>query len=293
MQRIRRSPSWLSGPGGSDVLAAVLAIGMAMELAGCAGVARQIGEINFISTEEEVQMGAKFAQEIESELEILDDPIVTGYVDAITQDLVRHCRRQDIEYHVKIVNTEEINAFAVPGGFLYFNVGLIRAADTEAELAGVIGHEIGHVVERHSAKHLSKQLGIAMIAQLILGENPEVWKSLVANVLATGAMMRYSREAEREADADAIEEMVGAGFHPSGMVRFFEKIRELEKRTPSAVERFFATHPPTEERLGAAREAIAAMGDLTRLSNDSPEFHRIQGLLPNVPVESGGEEDRG
>lgn len=271
----------------------ILALLAAAELTGCAGVAQSIGEINLISTREEVEMGAKFATEIEKELEVLDDAEITSYVDSICQDLARHSKRQDIEYRTKVIRSEEINAFAVMGGYLYFNVGLLRAAGTEAELAGVIGHEIGHIVGRHSAKHFSKQLGIAMIAQLLLGENPAMWESLVANVLALGAMMHYSREAEREADGYAIEEMVGAGYHPGGLVTFFEKIRELEKRSPSSVERFFATHPPTEERLETALSNIRQMSDLSSLRQDTPEFHRIQGLLPEAPAEPPGGEEQG
>lgn len=271
----------------------VFSILVTMDLTGCAAISRGIREVNLISTKEEVEMGAKFAADIEKELEILEDAEVTSYVASVCQDLVGHSKRQDIVYHVKVIHSEEINAFAVMGGFLYFNVGLLRAAETEAELAGVIGHEIGHIVGRHSAKHFSKQLGIAMIAQLILGEDPAMWQSLVANVLALGAMMHYSREAEHEADAYAIEEMVGAGYHPQGLVTFFERIRELEKRSPSVVERFFATHPPTEERLATARETVAGIPDLSRLRTDSPEFHGMQSRLPEIPSEKAGEEGEG
>ncbi len=262
-----------------------------LELTGCAGVAQSIGEINLISTQEEVEMGARFAEEIEKDLELLDDPELTSYVNSVCQNLARHSKRRDIEYAVKIVRSDEINAFAVMGGFMYFNVGFLRASESESELAGVVGHEIGHIVGRHSAKHLSKQLGIAMIADLILGENPAMLESLVANVLAMGAMMHYSREAEREADAYAIEEMVGAGYDPEGLVTFFEKIRELEKRTPGAVERFFATHPPTEERLETARMRIAAIGDRSQLRSDSREFHQMMERLPAPPSEEAGQEE--
>ncbi|MCK4545808.1 MAG: M48 family metalloprotease [Candidatus Eisenbacteria sp.] len=265
----------------------------AMELTGCAGVSRTIGQINLISTAEEVEMGRKFSIEIEKQLEILDDAEVTAYVNSVCQNLVRHCGRQDIGYRVKVVRSEEINAFAVMGGFMYFNVGLLRAAGTEAELAGVCGHEIGHIVGRHSAKHISKQLGLAMVAQLVIGENPRMWESLVANVLSMGAMMHYSREAEREADAYAIEEMVGAEYHPEGLVIFFEKIRDLQKRTPGAVERFFATHPPTEERLATARATVAEVQGLSRLRKDSLDFCRMKEHLPEVLPDQDGEESQG
>ncbi len=280
MEFKRRVGSALCPRGGMGGVV-TLCVLMALALTGCAGVVKNLGDINLISTQEEVEMGAQFAEQIEQELVILEDPELTSYVNSICQNLVRHSQRQDIEYGVKIVRSDEINAFAVMGGFMYFNVGFLRAAESESELAGVAAHEIGHIVGRHSAKHFSKQIGIAMIAQLILGENPDMLKSLAANVLAMGAMMRYSREAEREADAYAIEEMVGAGYDPQGLVTFFEKIRDMEKRTPGAVERFFATHPPTEERLETARMKVAAIGDRSHLRSDTPEFQWMKERLPS------------
>ena len=139
-------------------------------LSGCAG---KISDINIFTDAEEVQLGKQFSREIEKELKIYSDPVVTAYIDQLGQHLASYSQRRNITYHFKVVNTEAVNAFAVPGGYLYVNIGLIRAAENESELAGVIGHEIGHVVGKHGAKQMTRQLGLAAVAQLALGEDQE------------------------------------------------------------------------------------------------------------------------
>ena len=134
-------------------------------LVGCAG---RISDINIFTDVQEVQLGKQFSREIEKELKIYSDPIITAYIDQLGQHLVNHSQRQNITYHFKVVNTEAVNAFAVPGGYLYVNIGLIRTAENESELAGVIGHEIGHVVGKHGVKQMTRQLGLAAVAQLAL-----------------------------------------------------------------------------------------------------------------------------
>ncbi len=245
---------------------------MVLSLAGCAAV----NELNLVSTEQEIQMGAEFAAEVEREMVMYDDPVVGAYIDSLGQILAAHSDRPDIEYHFKVVDTDEVNAFALPGGYLYVNRGLITAAESEAELAGVIGHEVGHVVGRHSAKQLTRQLGLAALAQIALGEDPGMVKSLVANIAATGAMMKYSRDAEREADRYGADETYRSGIDPGGMVTFFEKLKAMHDREPTATEKFFSTHPPTSERIQSTKEYIASLPEKDPLQADSARFHAIQ-----------------
>ncbi|MBN1825018.1 MAG: M48 family metalloprotease [Candidatus Eisenbacteria bacterium] len=241
-------------------------------LLGCAAVS----QINLIPTEDEVRMGAQFAQQIETELKILDDPVVTAYADSLGQLLAAHSARTEIAYRFRVVDSDEVNAFALPGGFVYINRGLIAAADDEAELAAVIAHEIGHVVAKHGAKQLTRQYGLAAIATAALGEDPGMIQSTAANILVTGALMKYSRDAENEADHLGVDELVRSGIEPDGMVRFFEKIREMQGREMSSVERFFSTHPPTEERIDYTRAYIASIPGRERLTRDSDRFRRIR-----------------
>lgn len=244
---------------------------------GCAGA---LSEVNIFTDEEEVQLGKQFSQEIEKEVRIYNDPVITAYINALGQQMARVSKRNDITYRFKVVDSEDINAFALPGGYLYVNLGLISASETESELAGVLGHEIGHVVGRHGAKALTRQLGVTAIAELILGEDPDKLAELVAEVVATGAMMKYSRNAEREADGFAVQEMYDAGIHPEGLATFFEKLHELQKRQPSQLDQFFSSHPQSLERVANVRAQIASLPRKSGLRKDSARFHQIKTRLP-------------
>ena len=246
-------------------------------LFGCAG---KISDINIFTDAQEVQLGKQFSREIEKEIKIYSDPVVTAYIDQLGQHLASYSQRRNITYHFKVVNTEDVNAFAVPGGYLYVNIGLIRTAENESELAGVIGHEIGHVVGKHGAKQMTRQIGLAAMAQLALGEDQSKLKQMVAGLAANGVLMKYSRDAEREADIYAVQEMYDAGIDPEGMATFFEKLRSLQKSKPSMLQQMFATHPLTTERITAVRSQIARLPRKSNLRKDSRRFHQIKGRLP-------------
>ena len=252
---------------------------------GCAGT---ISDINIFSDAQEVQLGKQFSRQIEQDLKIYSDPTVTAYIDQLGQHLANHSQRQNITYHFKVVDTEVVNAFAIPGGYLYVNIGLIRAAENESELAGVIGHEIGHVVGKHGVKQMTRQLGLAAMAQLALGENQSKLKQMVAGLAANGVLMKYGRDAEREADIYAVQEMYDAGIDPEGMATFFEKLLKLQKGKPSKLEQIFSTHPPTAERIATVRARIAQLPRKPNLKKDSQRFHQIKKRLPPPSKTSKG-----
>ena len=246
---------------------------IALLLGGCSS----IGQINLISEEEELQMGAQFAAQLQKELRFVDDPEVNAYVDRLGQSIARVSQRNNIPYHFFVVESDEVNAFAVPGGYLYVNRGLIEAAANESELAGVMGHEIGHIVGRHSAKQMSQQYGISILAGLALGQNPNMLAELTAQILATGALSSYSRQMESEADSYGVQELYDVGIDPNGLPSFFEKLQAMEQRGgSSAVEKYFATHPETAERAAATRAQIAKLPAKSGLRVDSPDFQRIK-----------------
>ena len=252
---------------------------------GCAGT---ISDINIFSDAQEVQLGKQFSRQIEQDLKIYSDPTVTAYIDQLGQHLANHSQRQNITYYFKVVDTEVVNAFAIPGGYLYVNIGLIRAAENESELAGVIGHEIGHVVGKHGVKQMTRQLGLAAMAQLALGENQSKLKQMVAGLAANGVLMKYGRDAEREADIYAVQEMYDAGIDPEGMATFFEKLLKLQKGKPSKLEQIFSTHPPTAERIATVRARIAQLPRKPNLKKDSQRFHQIKKRLPPPSKTSKG-----
>ena len=241
--------------------------------------------INFLTDAEEVALGQDFSREVEKEITLYKDPFVVNYINEFGETLVRYCKRPNIRYYIKIVDTDDVNAFALPGGYLYINRGLISLVETESELAGVIAHEIGHVVGRHGAKSLSRQFGLEVITRLISGANPGGIRQLVSRLASIGnllGMFHYSREAEREADALAVENLVDAGYDPDGIAVFFEKLLEMKDREPGSLTLLFSTHPPSRERIENTRHLISSLSLKTGLTTDSEQFHRAKDRLPPI-----------
>ncbi len=251
-------------------------------LPGCAGLA----QVNIISTEDEIAMGTQFSKEIEKgEIKLWRDPEVQAYIDSLGQLLARNSDRNDIPYVIKVVDTDEVNAFAIPGGYLYVNRGLITTAANESELAGVMGHEIGHIVGRHSAKQITRQYGLSVLSGVLLGSDPSAVAQITSGLVGNGALLKYGRDAELEADSYGIVETYRAGIDPSGMATFFEKLLGLHESQPSGLETLFSTHPPTTERIAKARAQIAQLPARSSLSKDSARFHAIQKKLPALKKE--------
>lgn len=254
--------------------------------------------INVLSESDEIALGREFSRQIEREIKLFTDPEVVRYVDELGQTLARHSRRSNIQYYIKVVDTDEVNAFALPGGYLYVNRGLISVAETESELAGVISHEIGHVVGRHGAKALTRQLGMEIVLGMISGNNPRGVQRVASQVAGIGgilSMLHYSRQAEREADALAVVNLREAGYDPRGVTAFFEKLLEINDREPGVLDAIFASHPPSRERVANTREQIAGLPALDGLTVDSERFHQVKDRLPplkNNPFEKDQEEDQ-
>ena len=257
-----------------------LAVTACMILAtGCA----TMGQLNLLTTDQEIEIGTQAAREVEQGVKLYGDPEVEAYIDSLGQVLARHSRRSDIVYHFRVVDTDEVNAFALPGGWLYVNRGLITAAANESELAGVIGHEIGHVVGRHGARQITKQFGLAVLLELATGgENRSLAKDIATQFAAMGAgltLLRYGRDAEREADGFAVEETYAAGIDPVGTATFFEKLMALHATEPQGVEVLFSTHPPSSERVSSVREQIRKLPMKPSLQSDSQRFRMIKARL--------------
>ncbi len=252
--------------------------------------------INILSDADEIALGREFSREIEKEIKLYTDPEAVRYVDELCQTLARHSTRSNIQYYIKVVDTDEVNAFALPGGYLYVNRGLISIAGTESELAGVIAHEIAHVAARHGAKALTRQLGLEIILGMISGRNPSGVQRVASQLAGVGgilSMLHYSRQAEREADAMAVVNLREAGYDPGGVTLFFEKLLEINDREPGALATLFATHPPSRERVENTRKQIAALPVLDGLTTDSERFQQVRTQLPPLkdnPLEKDEEE---
>jgi beta-barrel assembly-enhancing protease len=245
-----------------------------------------------ISQQQEVQMGQEYAQQINAQLPIIQDPELNRYVNVLGDSIAGLTKRKDLDWHFFIVDSKEVNAFAVPGGFVYVNRGLIERADKMDEVAGVLGHEIGHVVRRHTVKQMEKEQGANVgitLACILTG----VCNSGVANAainIAGGAVFaRFSRQDEAEADQEGFDNVVRAGISPEGMVTMFQKLLEERKTKPAGVDAWFLTHPLEEDRINAIQARINQLppATLASLGTDTRNFHlfksRLQALPPSPP----------
>jgi predicted Zn-dependent protease len=224
---------------------------------------RKVGSgVNLYSLEREIALGKQAAQEVERSAKMIDDPVVTEYVNRVGQNLVRNSDAK-VPFTIKVIDSDEINAFALPGGFFYVNSGLILRADEEAELAGVMAHEIAHVAARHGTRQATKGqiMEWATIPLIVFG--PVGWAGYGLyeglNLAIPLGFLKFNRDAEREADYLGLQYMYKAGYDPNAFVSFFEKIEAEERRRPGSIPKVFSTHPPTPERVQKAQQEIATI----------------------------------
>jgi beta-barrel assembly-enhancing protease len=245
-----------------------------------------------VTTQQEVQIGQDLAQEINRELPIVGEPAIVEYINQLGTSIALNADPRDIPYTFYVANTEEVNAFSVPGGHVYVYRGLIDRTENLSELAGVLAHEIAHVVERHAIDQWRRaqqaQLGLAVLFGVLLGRAPAPLEGVAIDLGAAGVFAGYSRDAEREADQEAIGYLVDSGIHPIGLVTLFEKLLAERERQPGALMQLFATHPITEERIQTTRAAIEALPPqaLEGLARDSEAYQRFRrqvGRLPPPP----------
>jgi len=218
------------------------------------------GRVNLYSLEKEIQLGKQLAQEVEQGVKIVDDPVVAEYVNRVGQNLVRNSDAK-VPFTIKVIDSDEVNAFALPGGFFFVNSGLIARADTEAEMAGVMAHEIAHVAARHGTRQASRgEIANWLSLPLIFMGG---WTGYAirqgANLAIPLTFLTFSRGFEAEADRLGLQYMYATGYDPTAFVDFFEKIQTLEKKKPGTMSKVFGTHPLTDERIKDAQKNIQEM----------------------------------
>jgi beta-barrel assembly-enhancing protease len=248
---------------------------------------RSVGKgINFYSLEREIALGKGLAQEVERSSKMIDDPVVTEYVNRVGQNLVRNSDAR-VPFTIKVIDSDEVNAFALPGGFFYVNSGLILRAQEESELAGVMAHEISHVTARHGTKNASKgeMMQLATIPLMLLG--PAGWAGYALyeglNIAIPLTYLKFNRDSEREADFLGLQYMYKAGYDPNAFVTFFERIQADEKRRPGTIPKVFSTHPPTPDRIEAAQKEIARiLPNKPEYIVTTSEFDSVKGRLRNI-----------
>jgi beta-barrel assembly-enhancing protease len=213
--------------------------------------------INFYSLEKEIALGKQLAQEVERQAKILEDPIIAEFVNRLGQNLARNSDT-NVPFTVKVIDSNEVNAFALPGGFMFVNTGLISKAESEAELAGVLSHEIAHVAARHGTKQASRGhiINFASIPLIFLGGWPGYAVRQAAGLAVPLGFLKFTRGMERQADGLGLEYMYRSGYDPTAFLDFFERIQSLEKRKAGTLAKVFSSHPPTGDRIKQAQKII-------------------------------------
>ena len=227
---------------------------------------------NSVSLDQEWQLGNQMAAQVAQQMQLSNDATAKAYLTAVGERVHAATPLANRPFTFDIVNDPNVNAFSIPGGHIYINAGLIAQADKADELAGVVAHEISHVVARHVIKQVETQQEIGVIGAILLGQNPSGLQQLLAQVIAGGAMARFSRGDEKEADDLGLQFMAKAGYDPHGMLDMFQKLLSLEKGGNSTVTRFFADHPGTQDRINDISGKIAKMGNPTGIVDD-PAYH--------------------
>src|ERR1700730_13942375 len=248
---------------------------------------RSVGKgINLYSLEHEIALGKGLAQEVERSSKMIDDPVVTGDVNRVGQNLVRNSDAR-VPFTIKVIDSDEVNAFALPGGFFYVNSGLILRAQEESELARVMAHEISHLPARHGTRNATKGelMQFATIPLMLLG--PVGWAGYGIyeglNIAIPLTYLKFNRDAEREADFLGLQYMYKAGYDPNAYVTFFERIQADEKRRPGTIPKVFSTHPPTPERIENAQKEIARiLPNRPEYIVTTSEFDNVKGRLRNI-----------
>jgi predicted Zn-dependent protease len=242
-----------------------------------------------VSTQQEVEMGTQYAQQINSQLPIVQDPEINRYINVLGNQIAQRADQRGLQYRFYVVNAREVNAFAVPGGYIYINRGLIERTNSLSQLAGVLGHEIGHVVRRHSVQQMQKaqgaNFGVVLACVLTSICNSDVGQTAI-NVGGTALFAKFSRDDENEADQEAIRNVMRAGIHPRGIPEMFQILINERNRQASAVESWFATHPLEEDRVERTRRVIAQIDPATlrSLQYDSQAFHNFRNRVRSLPA---------
>jgi predicted Zn-dependent protease len=241
-----------------------------------------------MSTQQEVQMGQQYSTQLNSTLPVVTDPAIQAYINQLGGSIAKLTGRGDLDWKFFVVNTDVVNAFALPGGYIYVNRGVIERADKMDELAGVMGHEIGHVVKRHSVKQMQAQqganVGIALTCVLTHVCDSDASQAAI-QVGGAAVFAKFSRQDEKEADEEGFKNVIRAGISPKGLVSFFQKLMSEAKGGGSPVDAWFSDHPLTQDRIADIQKLIDAKDPaiLRTLTEDTKTFHEFKDRVRALP----------
>lgn len=242
------------------------------------------GQLNFYSLDKEVALGRRISAQVDREAKFVEDPIIVEYINRVGQNLVLHSDSK-VPFTIKVMDADEINAFALPGGFFYVNKGLILAAENEAELAGPMAHEIAHVAARHGVEQDTKGqlIQYGMIPLYIFGGGWTGYAIQQGLGLAIPlGFLKFSRGAEEEADMLAIQYLWASGYDPNAMASFFEKLQTKEKKKPGTIAKIFSTHPLVDDRIDKVKALLTKFPDRSEYTINTSDFNRVKSRLVSI-----------
>lgn len=245
------------------------------------------GQIDFYSTEKEIAIGRQLAAEIDRSSKMIQDPVISEYVNRLGQNIVLHSDAT-IPFTIRVIDSPDVNAFALPGGFLYVNSGLLLEADSEAQIAGVMAHEIAHVAARHGVEQASKGrlFQYLTIPLIFLGGVPGLIAQNAAGILVPLTFLKFSRGAEEEADRLGLQYMWAAGYDPAELLSFFERLKAKEKKEPGSLAKVFSTHPTTGKRVEKAKGLLARFPERDEYTVNTSEFESVKERLFHITNQS-------
>jgi len=255
-------------------------------------------QINFYSLNKEVNLGRQLAADVDRQGKFIEDPVITEYVNRVGQNLALHSDAK-IPFTIKVLDSDDVNAFALPGGFLYVNKGAILAADSEAELAGVMAHEIAHVAARHGVEQASKATlaNYAMIPLIFMTGGLGYIAYQAAQIGVPLTFLKFSRNVESEADKLGAQYLWASGYDPNNFLSFFEKLEKKEKHKPGTLSKLFGTHPPTPDRITKVHDLLARFPDRDEYVVSTSEFGRVKSRLLAITnsktLDPSGNRDNG
>ena len=254
-----------------------LAVLVLLLVAGCqCGSEVNRGDLNIVPLDQEWMMGEQVATQALQQVDLVEDPAVQQYVDRMGQELVAATELAERPWRFYVVDDPSINAFALPGGHVFVHTGLIEAAGSPSELASVVGHEVAHVAARHHTERITKVYGLNTLASLLVGQDVSLAEQIAVQLVGSGTLAKFSRDDERESDELGQALMAEAGYPPQAMAGMFRTMLEARERRPNLLERFFASHPITEERIQTAEERAQALPEVEERAARPETFTQVQ-----------------
>ncbi len=240
--------------------------------------------VDLITVDEEIRIGNLIALEIAQQYPLISDDEINDYLTTLGESIAAQSDWSGLEYHFRVINTDEVNSFSIPGGHVYLHRGLLDRAQSLSEVACMLAHEIAHIASRHGTEELTVRYGLALEAHALLGENPELWKQMAADLFTVNSLLNYGYKEEFAADALAITYAQRAGYDPRGLESFLRRLAGEEKELPLYLYKMYLTHPEAKKRLPRVRKGIEGLPLRLDLINDDAEFDVIQAKIRTIPA---------